>query len=563
MTGYGDEKIAVDVMKLGAKDYLVKDINFIEMISSTIKQVIFQIETEKSLYDTRLKLEESEERYRLITENGNALICEIDKYGHFLFVNSAYEKQLGYKKDEILGKNSLLLYSRNEIKNTLFLYKKLLKDSIPFRYETRLRHKEGFYRWYECDAVILKTKDNKNRIFNILYDVTERKKNEEQLKMAKEEAINANETKTQFLANMSHEIRTPLNGLLGMANLLSKTELDDKQKKYLELVKTSGQILLNIINDILDISKIEAGKYIIKNEIFNLNQLVDLLISEMSVLASNKKLELICDIDKSIPNWLIGDSVVINQILINIIGNAIKFTEKGKIELILTKLMENKEQVVIKFVIKDQGIGIPEDKIDEIFERFKQIENGYSKKNQGTGLGLAIVKKLIELLQGNIKAESKVDFGSVFTVEIPFKKGAQTVCSFEENGIEVNIINKSKISILIAEDNAINALFLKELLINEGYEVDVAINGQKALDKTSKKGYDLIFMDVQMPEMDGFETTKRLREKGINTPVIALTAYSMQDDREKCLSSGMNDYISKPINEREVFNKISKFITKR
>ncbi|HOV12762.1 MAG TPA: PAS domain S-box protein, partial [Spirochaetota bacterium] len=234
MTGYGDEKIAVDVMKMGAKDYLVKDANFLELLISTVNQVIGQIETEKELIKTQENLKESEEKYRLITENSNALICEIDTDGKFVYVNSHYEKELGYKPEELIGEDSIKLGIKEELQEVKESYKKLSVDLIPFKYELQIKHKEGYYKWYECNSSAFKTKRDAIKIVNILYDITERRKNEEELKKAKEEAIKANETKIQFLANMSHEIRTPLNGLLGMVTLLSKSQLDDRQKNYLD-----------------------------------------------------------------------------------------------------------------------------------------------------------------------------------------------------------------------------------------------------------------------------------------------------------------------------------------
>ncbi|HOV14466.1 MAG TPA: response regulator, partial [Spirochaetota bacterium] len=253
-----------------------------------------------------------------------------------------------------------------------------------------------------------------------------------------------------------------------------------------------------------------------------------------------------------------------NQILINLIANAVKFTDNGEISLTVKKIIENNDENVLQFIVKDQGVGIPSDKIDEIFERFKQLDNGTTKKYQGTGLGLSIVKKLVNLLKGSIKVDSELNKGSSFVVELPFKIAKEIKKSNEEPKKSENInINKTTMNILIAEDNAINALFLKELLEGEGYFVETAINGVKALEKISKKSYDLIFMDIQMPEMDGFTATKLLREKGVNIPIIALTAYSMKEDKEKCLKNGMDDYVSKPLDENEVFEKIKKYLTKK
>lgn len=561
MTGYGDEKIAVEVMKLGAKDYLVKDTNFLELLPSTVKQVINQIETEKALVEAQKALKDNEEKYRLITENSNALISEMNHNGDILYVNTKFITDLGYTLNELNDKNIFRDKIILKDDNVINLYKNLYIDLIPFRYELQIKNVDGVYNWYLCNASAFKTESGKLKIVNILHNITETKQNEEELKKAKEEAIKANETKTQFLANMSHEIRTPLNGILGIASLLAKTELNEKQKNYVDMIKTSGSILLNLINDILDISKIEAGKYVVKNEVFSLKELIELLNIEMSTLADSKNLKLLYDVDKEIPDLLIGDYLAINQILVNLVGNSIKFTERGDISIVVKKSNINEDDITLRFVIKDQGIGISEENTTKVFDRFKQVDDGLTKKNIGTGLGLSIVKQLVDVLDGTIWLESEIERGSTFTVELPFKIAKDKLKDDSSFKLIINSnVEKINKTILIVEDNVINTLFLKDLLEGEGYRIDIANNGVKGVEKASKTTYDLIFMDIQMPEMDGLTATKILRENGIKTPIIALTAYSMKEDRERCISSGANDYISKPISESEVFEKLDKYL---
>ena len=561
MTGYGDEKIIVEVMKLGAKDYLVKDTNFLELLPSTVKQVINQIETEKALVEAQKALKDNEEKYRLITENSNALISEMNHNGDILYVNTKFITDLGYTLNELNDKNIFRDKIILKDDNVINLYKNLYIDLIPFRYELQIKNVDGVYNWYLCNASAFKTESGKLKIVNILHNITETKQNEEELKKAKEEAIKANETKTQFLANMSHEIRTPLNGILGIASLLAKTELNEKQKNYVDMIKTSGSILLNLINDILDISKIEAGKYVVKNEVFSLKELIELLNIEMSTLADSKNLKLLYDVDKEIPDLLIGDYLAINQILVNLVGNSIKFTERGDISIVVKKSNINEDDITLRFVIKDQGIGISEENTTKVFDRFKQVDDGLTKKNIGTGLGLSIVKQLVDVLDGTIWLESEIERGSTFTVELPFKIAKDKLKDDSSFKLIINSnVEKINKTILIVEDNVINTLFLKDLLEGEGYRIDIANNGVKGVEKASKTTYDLIFMDIQMPEMDGLTATKILRENGIKTPIIALTAYSMKEDRERCISSGANDYISKPISESEVFEKLDKYL---
>ncbi|OHD11289.1 MAG: hypothetical protein A2086_12880 [Spirochaetes bacterium GWD1_27_9] len=566
MTGYGDEKIAVEMMKLGVKDYLVKDINFLELLPSSVKQIVKQIEIEKKLKETKNSLLESEEKYRLITENSKSFISETDINGVILYVNNYYIEGLGYLPKEIIGKRAAELLHPDDLATAIKSFDKMLNSSQPRRDEWRFKHKNGTWKWLDCTANMFTTKNGEKRIVVIAYDITDKKEKEEDLKNSKINAENANEAKTQFLANMSHELRTPINGILGMVNLLSKTKLEEQQINYLDMIKSSGSLLLNIVNDILDISKIESGKFVLKEESFNIINLINKIHNEMEIISNSKNLKLNTIIENNITECIFGDEKALTQILINLLTNAIKFTDIGQIDIKLEEISKDKNEIKFRISVSDTGIGIQTEKLNEIFERFTQIDSSTTKKYQGTGLGLSIVKKLIEIMKGKITVESSLGKGTVFTMEIPFKNVKEHPLLYEKEKTNDDInskIQNKNINILIAEDNAINALFLKELLEQSGFSTDTAQNGIKVLEKLSKKKYNLVFMDVQMPEMDGFKTTEVIRKQEKNNKdhiiIVALTAYSMKEDKEKCIKIGMDDYISKPIEESEVFEKIEKY----
>ncbi|MCX6210552.1 MAG: ATP-binding protein [Bacteroidetes bacterium] len=373
-----------------------------------------------------------------------------------------------------------------------------------------------------------------------------------------EDAVKA---KQQFLSNMSHEIRTPMNAIIGFTKVVLKTELSAKQKEYLTAIKMSGDALIVLINDILDLAKVDAGKMTFEQTPFKMAMSIAAMLHLFETKIQEKNLELVKEYDNNIPEVLIGDSVRLHQIILNLVSNAVKFTNEGKITASVRLQSEDAENVVLEFAISDTGIGISENKLDKIFENFQQASSGTSRLFGGTGLGLAIVKQLVESQGGETNVKSKIDEGSTFSFTLSFKK-TKEAAEIENGLVEVNREIKD-IKVLVVEDIALNQLLMKTLLDDFGFERDIAGNGKIAIEKLQSKVYDIILMDLQMPEMNGFEATTYIRNvMKLSVPIIALTADVTTVDLAKCKAVGMNDYIAKPVDERLLYSKIVGLIKK-
>ena len=385
----------------------------------------------------------------------------------------------------------------------------------------------------------------------------------EQLNESEKRVREAGIIKENFMANMSHEIRTPMNAILGFTNLLQKEPLNEKSGEFVRSIQNSGENLLEIINDILDFSKIEAGMMRIESKPFGLRELLHSVKTMFTAKIQAKNLGFMVNIENSIPDLLTGDAVRLTQILVNLVNNAIKFTNRGGIEINVTADKKKEDTIVISFSVKDTGIGIPSHKIDAIFERFQQADEDTTRKYGGTGLGLSIVKQLVELQNGIIHVISEPNKGTEFIFSIPYEISKEFTAHDDQKSTssgEISIIN-SWFKILIAEDNVMNQNLMRHLLSYWNFNFDIVNNGKEAIEALQKFDYRLLLMDIQMPLMDGYTTTMKIRnELKLNIPIIAMTAHAMAGEREKCLSYGMNEYISKPIREKELFNIMNKFL---
>ena len=510
------------------------------------------------------ELEEGEERLRLATEAAELGTWDYDiATGHF--VSSARHRQIiGFESGENPGrdwsKENILRYVHPDEHQSA---EKAFEDAIHtgrLSYEAHVIRPDKTTCWVKVNGTTFYDDHHVPiRLLGTIQDITVEKTVETELREAKRLSEESLRFKEQFLANMSHEIRTPMNAIVGFTDLILKTPLQPEQKQFIDAIKTSGENLLVIINDILDFSRLQAGGFTFEKINFRLSQLMGTLTDLMLPKSVEKGIKLSVVTEKDIPDDLIGDPTRLNQILLNLVGNAIKFTEKGEVKTRISVLHEDAENIELQFSVSDTGIGISADKIDAIFEVFMQATNETTRKYGGSGLGLSIVKQLVEQQNGRIRVESGVGTGSVFSFNIVFGKNTKPQ-HVEPERPENELPAVGDLKILLVEDNKLNQVLAKTALTSWNWQVEIAENGLVAIEKLKQQDFDLILMDIQLPEMDGYEATRYIRAEFTGgkrlTPIIAVTAHAMPNEEKKCYVAGMNGYISKPFTPKILYTKI-------
>jgi len=557
VTSQGDERIAVELMKNGATDYIPKSLLTTEGITQILRQ-IFRLrnsETEKARLESAFLT--TQKTLQTVVANSPIILFSIDTNGVLTMLEG---KGIG---EFDLNRKTYLAKEASDSNNTLPVSETAVAEALQGKEVKEISSRIG--KFFEVFYTPIRNDRNEiTGVMGVASDITGHKKTEAQLTNEKIIAEETSRIKQEFLANMSHEIRTPMNGIIGIADILSKTKLTIEQRKYLQSIISCSENLLYIINDILDLSKIEAGKMTFEKMPFSLKEVIDNTLMIFSREAASKNIKLTVESDKKIPKVISGDYVRLSQVLNNLIGNAIKFTPSGEINLSVQNANETPNNITLIFKVKDSGIGIPKDKHQSIFESFTQAGSDTTRKFGGTGLGLTIVKKLLELQGGTISVESAEGVGSIFTFTLTVDKiGAEKIKQAKEANTVLNQPELNHLNILVAEDNEMSRLIINKHFTDWKINFRFAENGSEAVALVKANNFDFILMDIQMPIMDGFEATRQIRNELSYTkasiPIIAMTAHATDAERIKCMDAGMNDYLSKPFRAEELLRKISAY----
>ena len=543
------------------------------MISCVIRDISKRRQEEEALKASKklaensfLQLRESTQHQRVLyraVEQSPIATLITDVKGTIQYINPKFSEITGYSLEEVIGDNPRILNARQlptEIYTTLWT---TITTGMEWRGELCNIRKNKEIFWNQTSISPVRDEEGKiTQFVSIMEDITEKKAAAELLQQAKNTAEDANRAKSEFLANMSHEIRTPLNAIIGMAHLAMKTNLNLQQRDYIGKIHFAGGHLLEVINDILDISKIEAGKLEIHVTDFKVSRLFDNITTLIESQITSKNLELSIEIDPKIPDYLKGDSLRIGQVLINFANNAVKFTETGKITL-CTKIVDAfGTDLLLRFEVHDTGIGLTEEQQNKLFQPFQQADSSTARKYGGTGLGLAISKQLAIMMGGEVGVESEIGKGSIFWFTARLVKISETELNKLQNFIPLSFKSIKGASILLAEDNLFNQQIAMEMLNQAGATVAIANNGKEALDLAHREHFDCILMDMQMPEMDGLEATRRIRANPLmaDLKIIAMTANIQQTDRDSCFAAGMDDFITKPFSPTQFYATIAKWL---
>jgi PAS domain S-box-containing protein len=523
------------------------------------------------------KIKESEQRFEIAVAAVEGILWTNNAKGEMVGEQQGWASLTGQSYEEYQGFGWSKAIHPDDAQPTIDAWNQAVSEGKNFIFEHSIRLKNGNWgifsvraipslnsegliqEWIGVHTDITQQRQTEKALQNAIHEQEEAKRKAEAAQLVAEEAMQA---KQQFLSNMSHEIRTPMNAIIGFTNVLLKSKLDKTQEEYLTAIKVSGDALLVLINDILDLAKVDSGKMTFEQIPFNLADSLSSMLQLFEIKIKEQNLELVEQLDTAIPEIILGDPIRLRQIILNLISNAVKFTEVGKITLRVALLKQDTEKITIEFTITDTGIGIHKNKLEYIFDDFEQAAYEKSYHYCGTGLGLTIAKKMIEQQGGTIHVESELGKGSKFSFQLSFAKTNQKT-KHETERVSNKQAEIKNLNVLVAEDMPLNQLLIKIILNNFGFKVDIAGNGKIAIEKLQQKKYDLVLMDLQMPEMNGFDATAYVRNTmNSNIPIIALTADVTSIDVEKARAVGMNDYISKPVDEQLLYSKIIKVLQK-
>ena len=557
LTSARDQEIAVKALKAGAYDYLIKDPKrkYLNFFPLTIKKAIQRKRSEE-----QINLLQS----IVIKSNDGIIVSKlVGKVLYVTYANSAFYEMTGYEDGSFLNKNIKMFYGEKTLEKDKQDIKKAIIKSTELKKEIILHKKDNSAFWASLSLVPLRNpKTNALQFVMMVRDVSEKKRAEAQIIAAKNIAEQAQLAEQRFLSNISHEIRTPMNTIIGMSNLMHKTDLSGKQTEYLQSIKYASDNLMHLISDVLDLSKIEAGKLNFYEQQFNLFEILFELQQTFTKKLGDKDIQIIMDVDLDISNDLLGDAVRLNQILRNLLENAARFTEQGEIGVKI-KLNSDKDNIYyLEFQVFDTGIGMPKDEVEIIFNHFKHADQRIYRKFGGSGLGLSIVKKMVELQDGRVWVESTPNEGTTFFFTLAFKNSS-IPSSIPEDETNQKVQNNKllrHLRFLVVEDNPMNQKLVTEMLGYWGSDYSTANNGLEAIKLFEQNSYDVVLMDINMPIMDGYEATRQIRNhqwaSNKNIPIIALTAAVLSSEVEEMFDIGINHYLTKPFNTKELKNVI-------
>ncbi len=536
----------------------------LEMRSAELTQANQRLQEE-----ARQQLKESEERLALAVQGSNIGLWDWDLQTDEVYFSAEWAAMLGYAVHDLAPTASTLVGllhpdDGKRFGQALGVY--FEHDTTEmYRDDVRLRCKDGSYKWVEFKGRIVQCAPDGQplRATGVSLDISARKAWEQGVADARDAAEAASRAKGDFLANMSHEIRTPMNGILGLTQLCLSTTLDDEQRGYLDMVHASARSLLTVINDVLDFSKIEARKLDIEAVVFHLPQVVRHAAAPLAHTAQERALSLLAEVDAELPPWRVGDPGRLRQVLLNLVGNAVKFTERGEVRLRVGWAPEASAPDAwrrLRFSVSDTGIGIAPEQLDSVFEAFSQADTSISRRFGGTGLGLSISARLIALMGGTLQVRSTVGQGSEFWFDLDLPVAAAPPLDESPLGADI----PKGLRVLVAEDHPINQVVARKLLEFLGLAVTVVDNGRQAVEACAAQRFDLVFMDIQMPELDGFAATRRIRAFELplqrHTPIVAMTAHAMDGYRERCVSGGMDGYVTKPVDRQQLVQEMARVL---